>query len=73
MKLNKKEIEIIERVQEITLTDYGIKKIEEEGYIDTNNLIVALEDLLNETERLEEQIENYRYALHHEGLDYLGW
>ena len=73
MKLTERDIEILETVQEITFTDYDIKKIEKEGYIDPYNLISALEDLLCEYDKIEEKIENVKQALHHEGLDYLGW
>ena len=73
MKLNERDLEIIKKVSEITFNDYQIKEIEDEGYIDPYNLIIALEDLLYEYNKQEEQIENVKQALYQEGLDYLGW
>lgn len=73
MKLTEKDIETLETIQGITFTDYDIKKIEKEGYIDPYNLITALEDLLYEYDKQTEQIENIKDVLRREGLEYLGW
>lgn len=73
MKINAHEMDIIDRVEKITLTDYQVRKFEDKGYVDPYNLMSAIEDLLNEVETLQEQIDNVKIALHHEGLDYLGW
>lgn len=73
MKLDEKDIAVIEKATEITLTDYEIKKIDNEGYIDPNNLVSAIDDLCMEVDYLEEKIRDVKNALHREGLDYLGW
>lgn len=73
MKLSKDDIETIEKVSKITLTNYEVKTIEDEGYIDPYNLINALEDLLCEVDNLEEKISDVKQALSREGLDYLRW
>lgn len=73
MKLNEYDMNVISKAESITLIDYQVRKFEDEGYVDPYNLISALEDLLCEIENLQEKIDNVKYALHHEGLDYLGW
>ena len=50
-KLNNDELEIIKRVSKITFTDYEVK----DDYIPVESLLVAIEDLLVEIGRLEEE------------------
>lgn len=60
MKLDSYDLNILDKVEKITLTDYDIRKYPErnEGYIDSDNLIVLIEDLLNEIDIRNEKIED---------------
>lgn len=60
MWVNENEYELLEKVSQITSTDYDIRWRDHnnfEGYIDTDNLIVMIEDLVNEIKKLKEEIE----------------
>lgn len=56
LKLNKEELELLERVSDITTANYEI----ENDLISFENLIGAIEDLLYELERKEESFEKYK-------------
>lgn len=52
-KLSDDEKEIIKRVQQKTITEYDIQS----EFIEVQNIMYIVEDLLNEVERLEEEKE----------------
>lgn len=61
MIVDESVFDIIEKASKITLTDYDIKWFDAEninGYIDTDNLILIIEDLICEVNHLEEKIED---------------
>jgi hypothetical protein len=61
MRIDESSFEILNKVSKITLTDYGIKWFDAEnidGYIDADNLMSAIEDLLVEIEYLNEKLED---------------
>ena len=63
MKINQDIFDILDKVQKITLTDYEIKWFDKEnkdGYIDIENLISAINDLLSEIGYLQELIEDMK-------------
>ena len=63
MRINENIYNILEKVSSITLTDYEIKLFDKEskdGYIDNENLICAIEDLLHEIGYLHELIEDMK-------------
>lgn len=51
-KLDEKEIFLMQKVREKTITDYGI---DNEGYIEIEDLICAIENLYREADRYEEK------------------
>lgn len=63
MIVNESNFDILEKASKITLTDYEIKWFDAEninGYIETDNLISIIEDLIYEIDRLEEKIEDIK-------------
>ena len=51
-KLDKKDLENLKKVREITRTDY---KVDENGYIEVEDLTCIIDELLREIEHLEEE------------------
>lgn len=51
-KLDEKEIFLMQKVREKTITDYGI---DNEGYIEIEDLICAIENLYREADSYEEK------------------
>lgn len=72
-KLSDDEKEIIKKVQERTITEYDIQN----DFINVEHIMYMVEDLLNEIDRLEEELEeeiqdkndNYRKLSYSE----MGW
>lgn len=72
-KLSDDEKEIIKKVQKRTITEYDIQN----GFINVEHIMYMVEDLLNEIDRLEEELEeeiqdkndNYRRLSYEE----MGW
>lgn len=72
-KLSDDEKEIIKKVQERTITEYDIQN----DFINVEHIMYMVEDLLNEIDRLEEELEeeiqdkndNYRRLSYSE----MGW
>ena len=72
-KLSDDEKEIIKKVQKRTITEYDIQN----DFINVEHIMYMVEDLLNEVDRLEEEIEeeiqdkndNYRRLSYEE----MGW
>lgn len=72
-KLSDDEKEIIKKVQERTITEYDIQN----DFINVEHIMYMVEDLLNEIDRLEEELEeeiqdkndNYRRLSYEE----MGW
>lgn len=72
-KLSDDEKEIIKKVQQRTITEYDIQN----GFINVEHIMHMVEDLLNEIDRLEEELEeeiqdkkdNYRRLSYSE----MGW
>lgn len=63
MKITQDEFDIISKASEITLTDYEIKWTDHdnlEGYIDSEDLLVIIQDLICEIEHKEEEIEDIK-------------
>ena len=54
-KLNEKDLQIINKVSSITFTDY---QIDNQDYIEADNLVSAIIDLLYEVDYLKEKIED---------------
>ena len=66
MKIDESSFEILNKVSKITLTDYGIKWFDAEnidGYIDADNLMSAIEDLLVEIDYLNEKLEDAKQPI----------
>ena len=71
IKLNDYDLRVLDEVEEITLTDFGIKRPDNknnEGYIQHDCLIAAFEELIfkiktmnKEHKKLEERFEDYRH------------
>ena len=58
MKVDESNFKILDRVSQITATDYEIKWFDAEnvdGYIEENSIISMLEDLIAEVGRLNEE------------------
>ena len=81
MIVDESNYEILERVSKLTLTDYEIRWFDKKniyGYIETDNLISMLEDLLCEIDTLEEKYkdleqdieDNYKRLTYEEQIDY---
>ena len=72
-KLSDDEKEIVKKVQERTITEYDIQN----DFINVEHIMYMVEDLLNEIDRLEEELEeeiqdkndNYRRLSYEE----MGW
>lgn len=61
MMLKNKDKQIIERASKITLTDYEMVEVpRNDTFIDVDNLINVIEDLLIEYDRLKEEFEDYK-------------
>lgn len=63
MRITQDEFDIISKASEITLTDYEIKWTDPdnlEGYIDPEDLLVIIQDLICEIEHKEEEIEDIK-------------
>ena len=56
-KLDEKEIFLMQKVSEKTITDYGI---DNEGYIEIDSLMSAIDDLYREADRYEEEYEELK-------------
>ena len=52
-KLSDEEMEIVKKVQKRTITEYDI----DNKYISVEHIMYMVEDLLNEVDRLEEELE----------------
>lgn len=60
MKINEAEFDIINKAQQLTFTEYDIKWFNKdlfEGYIEGDELISIIENLICEIEKLDEQID----------------
>lgn len=72
-RLNKKQLELAEKVRKVTITDYELKG----EFIPVESLYSMIEDLLMEVERLQEELDyekqdkedNYRPLTYAE----MGW
>lgn len=63
MKIDENVFDIINKVHEITLTDYEIKWFDAEninGYIESDVLLNMIQDLICEIEHKEEEIEDIK-------------
>jgi hypothetical protein len=63
MRITQDEFDIISKASEITLEDYEIKWTDHdnlEGYIDSEDLLVIIQDLICEIEHKEEEIEDIK-------------
>ena len=63
MRVDVSNFETLKRASEITLTDYNIRWFDAEnieGYIDGEDLLSIIDDLIYEVDRLEEQIEDIK-------------
>lgn len=63
MKIDENVFDIINKVHEITLTDYEIKWFDAEninGYIESDVLLNIIQDLICEIEHKEEEIEDIK-------------
>ena len=63
MRIDESNFETIQKASEITLTDYNIywKDAENvDGYIDTDDLVTIIQDLICEIEHKEEEIEDLK-------------
>lgn len=61
MRVDESNFETLKRASDITLTDYDIKWFDAEnidGYIDADNIISMIEDLIYEIGCLKEKIED---------------
>ncbi len=61
MRVGEDNYETLLRVSEITMTDYNIKWSDShnlKGYIDPDDMLIMIEDLICEVGRLEEKIED---------------
>lgn len=61
MRVDENNFEILDKASKITGTDYEIKWYDAEninGYIETENLISIIEDLIYEIDRLQEELED---------------
>ena len=56
-KLDEKEIFLMKKVSEKTITDYGI---DNEGYIEIDSLMSAIDDLYREADRYKEEYEEQK-------------
>jgi len=60
MRISEDEYWIIDKAEKITTTDYEIKWFDKDtfdGYIDDENLITIIDDLLSEIDYLNEKID----------------
>lgn len=53
-KLSEEDINLLNRIRKITLTNYGIDEL---GYIEVENLLSAIDDLEREVDELNDKIE----------------
>lgn len=53
-KLNQNEIDLIKKVEKVTITDYEIKN----EFIPVSSMLSIIDDLLYEVNRLQEQVED---------------
>lgn len=62
MILDNDDLKLLEKVQELTLTNYEIKKYPErnEGYISEDSVIALIQDLLMEIDSRDEEIEHLK-------------
>jgi len=63
MRVDENNFDILKSASDITLTDYDIKWFDAEnidGYIDADNVISMIEDLIYEISYLNEKIENMK-------------
>jgi len=63
MRVDENNFDILKRASDITLTDYDIKWFDAEnidGYIDGDNVISMIEDLIYEISCLNEKIEDMK-------------
>lgn len=61
MRINEGNFDILDKASNITGTDYNIRWFDAEnisGYIDDDDLVSMIEDLVCEIDRLEEKIED---------------
>lgn len=61
MKVDESNFDTLDRASKITLTDYDIKWFDAEnidGYIEPNNVISMIDDLVHEISRLNEKIKD---------------
>jgi cell division septum initiation protein DivIVA len=61
MRIDKNNYDVFEKASKITMTRTGIRWFDKEnidGYIDQEDVISTIEDLICEVERLEEKIED---------------
>ena len=56
-KLNEEELELMKRVSEATITNYFI---DNEGYIEIDSLMCAIDDLYREVDYQKEQYEDLK-------------
>ena len=60
LKLDKKDLEIVKKVSDITNTDYEL----EGNMFPENSIIIAFEDLIERYGHLEEELEDLKQDLH---------
>lgn len=63
MRIGENEYSVIDNAENITGIDYEIKWFDKDtldGYIEEDNLICIIDDLLNEIDRLNEEIEELK-------------
>ncbi len=76
MRIDEKTFNILDKASKITLTDYEIKWFDKEnkdGYIDNENLICAIEDLLLEIGYLHELIDDLKNKEYEDPDSYERW
>jgi len=63
MKIDESDFEILDRASKMMGTNYNIKWFDAEnfdGYIDKDDLIVMIDDLIREIDRINEEFEDYK-------------
>lgn len=68
IKLEERDYKLLERVSDKLSTKYEILQLKDEHYIESDNLLVIVEDLLDRINDLEEELEDKEQELHQEPI-----
>jgi hypothetical protein len=65
MKLDEYDLKVLDKVEQITSTDYSIKKYPDfdEGYISHDNLISMIEELLSKVDKMQESYDDLKQSI----------